>query len=231
MLTTVLILLSVEFVSGITECLTTTRPVNDRVCLYGLGICIHGYCDRTRQYCVCDNCWADTICDKLVCPPACNEKCKVLENKIVCEIEDTTEEDVTKSNVGTTRNIYYTIDKTEIESRPTDGDTADNLVTTEDYTRTNTNSSWPDGHVCSETYTHSSEYCNGVFCVYGKCVQLSEGNNMKRFRCECDPGADGPFCESRCCKICTTGPCKIINNTEVCNPPGTDPGKYCLNSN
>ena len=96
MLTTVFILLSVEFVSGITECLTTTRPVNDRVCLLGLGICIHGYCDRTRQYCVCDNCWTDTLCDILVCPPACNGKCKVLKKQIVCEIEDTTEEAISK---------------------------------------------------------------------------------------------------------------------------------------
>lgn len=180
--------------------------LEERTCLPGFFVCDHGYCkkEKIRFYCVCDPYWSGMFCKIPDCPH-CSNGCEILDGSVKC-----------KNVIETTRATPFNT----------------SLLTEDDIVTTTTigpiNGTYPDGHACSENYTYTDDFCFGIPCKYGNCKYLESTPNNMKIQCSCDPGATGPTCGSKCCKICQQGICKIDNNgTEFCNCFYGYEGEFC----
>lgn len=180
--------------------------LEEKTCLPGFFVCDHGYCkkENIRFYCVCDPFWSGMFCDNPDCPH-CSDGCKIQDGLVKCK-------NVKETTLTTVSNISSFI--------------VDDLVIS--TTIGPVNGTFPDGHACSENYTYTDDFCFGIPCKYGQCKYIDSQPGSMKMQCSCDPGATGQTCQSKCCKICEQGLCKIDNNgTEFCNCLYGYEGEFC----
>ena len=185
-----------------TPSLTTTIASNTTIDQNGCPDdfpCIHGFCNRTGAdnnvlVCICEPGYYGTDCSEIFCPVdpcllnVCpGQNCETLQNcSYVCYCDDNT--------TSCVNNITSTTASVSVQ-------------TTSVSVHTTSVSVLPVEHnPCYDNFTRrpeSERACVHGMCEYGRCVvELS-------FNCRCDKGADGIFCQYRCCLDCGPhGTCK-----------------------
>ena len=195
--------------------------------------CVHGICRKhygeTQEFliseCLCEPNWTGLICDQrqTIARPSRHPNPSSLD---VPEDDDTTHGALktTKSvrGEGNTPRKHVVGGGHKYTTDDPNGAFGKDTASTKDDNR----------NVCGASYelrTLEERSCiHGLLCRFGTCSSDHKGSYIA-YKCHCDKGAIGIFCDHKCCLECGEhGRCELfVNGTQFCNCMLGYSGKQC----
>ena len=187
--------------------------------------CLHGYCDVTFK-CVCYTGWTGLRCE-LSNQTGNSSSSSGPKSHVQGEAILKTQGNLTTSHQKLSKLLEILLrgSKNKLFDVSTSKYRDVRLVQT-------TEEDSSDHDVCSTSYKpHKLKDRNciaGLACQYGTCSKQDQGSSLT-FTCQCDKGASGLFCDSKCCLNCgKQGRCEVFSNgTEFCNCKLGFTGQFC----